>query len=79
MFKDEYDFGHFTTAISATAVASGVFVVGVAVAYGLMWLDNEFKISETIIRKLKKNKVKPPAAPYHPDQFFNMWGRYSRG
>ncbi|WP_275348171.1 hypothetical protein, partial [Xenorhabdus bovienii] len=68
----------FATALSATAIAFGVFVVGLGVAYGLMWLDNKFKISESIIKKLKEHKVKPPT-PYHPDQFFNMWGRYSRG
>ncbi|MGS0627096.1 MULTISPECIES: hypothetical protein [Photorhabdus] len=67
-----------TTAFSATAIAFGVFVVGVAVVWGLMWLDNELKISESIIKKLKEYKTKHPS-PYHPDQFFNMWGKYSRG
>ncbi|MDC9613791.1 hypothetical protein PSI19_07810 [Xenorhabdus khoisanae] len=68
----------FATALSATAIALGVFIVGLGVAYGLMLLDNEFKISESIIKKLKEHKVKTPT-PYHPDQFFDMWGRYSRG
>ncbi|CAQ82876.1 Hypothetical Protein PAU_00784 [Photorhabdus asymbiotica] len=43
-----------------------------------MWLDNEYKISKSIIKKLKECKTKHPS-PYHPDQFFNMWGRYSCG
>ncbi|CBJ88746.1 Putative membrane protein (fragment) [Xenorhabdus nematophila ATCC 19061] len=29
-------------------------------------LDNKFKISESIIKKLKEHKVKTPT-PYHPD------------
>ncbi len=48
-------------------------------AYGLYLLDDEYKISETIIKKPKENNVKTPISTYHPDQFFNMWGRYSRG
>ncbi|MBD1229031.1 hypothetical protein [Xenorhabdus griffiniae] len=68
----------FTTALSATAIAFSVFLVGVSVAYGLYYLDSKYKISETIIKNLKEYKIKPPT-PYHPDQFFNVWGRYSRG
>ncbi|NRN30820.1 hypothetical protein [Photorhabdus heterorhabditis] len=69
----------FTIAASATLVAIGVFAVGLIVAYILYRLDDEYKISETIIKKLKEGyKIKPPT-PYHPDQVFNMWGRYSRG
>ncbi|OKO98801.1 hypothetical protein [Xenorhabdus eapokensis] len=67
-----------TTTLSATAIAFGVFVVGAIVVWGLMELDNKFKISESIIQRLKEHKAKPPT-PYHPDQFFNMLGRYSRG
>ncbi|MBE8598288.1 hypothetical protein IQ209_17845 [Xenorhabdus sp. BG5] len=68
----------FATAASATVIAIGVFLIGVGVAYSLYYLDSKYKISETIIKKLKENKVKPPT-PYHPDQFFNIWSRYSRG
>ncbi|PHM74035.1 hypothetical protein [Xenorhabdus kozodoii] len=68
----------FATALSVTVISFLVFGVGLVVAYGLYRLDNEYKISESIIKKLKEYKVKPPT-PYHPDQFFNMWGRYSRG
>ncbi|PHM74038.1 hypothetical protein [Xenorhabdus kozodoii] len=67
-----------TTALSTTAIAIGVFVIGALVVWGLMLLDDELKISETIIKKLKEYKVKP-STPYHPDQFFNTWGKYSRG
>ncbi|PHM35905.1 hypothetical protein [Xenorhabdus innexi] len=68
-----------TTALSATAIAFGVFVVGAIVVWGLMELDNELKISESIIKKLKEKRTAKPPTPYHPDQFFNMWGRSLRG
>ncbi|CAQ82874.1 MULTISPECIES: hypothetical protein [Photorhabdus] len=68
----------FAIGASATLVAIGIFAAGLGVAYVLYLLDNEFKISETIIKKLKEHKIKSPT-PYHTDQFFNMWGKYSRG
>ncbi|OTA18744.1 hypothetical protein Xbed_02992 [Xenorhabdus beddingii] len=68
----------FAIGASATVVAIGVFLVGVAVVYGLYYLDSKYKISETIIKNLKEHKARSPK-PYHPDQFFNIWGRYSRG
>ncbi|WP_051690818.1 hypothetical protein [Photorhabdus australis] len=68
----------FAIGASATIVAIGIFALGVGIAYVLYLLDSKYKISETIIKKLKEYKIKPPT-PYHPDQFFSMWGRYSRG
>ncbi|WP_339427076.1 hypothetical protein [Photorhabdus heterorhabditis] len=68
-----------TAALSTTAIAIGVFIIGALVVWGLMWLDDEFKISETIIKRLKEHKVKTPISPYHPDQIFNALGRYYRG
>ncbi|OCQ52993.1 hypothetical protein Ppb6_01886 [Photorhabdus australis subsp. thailandensis] len=68
-----------TAALSTTAIAIGVFIIGALVVWGLMWLDDEFKISETIIRRLKEHKVKTPISTYHSDQIFNAWGRYYRG
>ncbi|CAQ84103.1 MULTISPECIES: hypothetical protein [Photorhabdus] len=68
-----------TAALSTTAIAIGVFIIGALVVWGLMWLDDEFKISETIIKRLKEHKAKTPISTYHPDQIFNAWGRDYRG
>ncbi|WP_445375252.1 hypothetical protein ACSLVK_05580 [Photorhabdus tasmaniensis] len=62
---------------SLLLVTLGVFVIGIGVSYALFMLDDYFKISETIIKNIKNKKINP--TPCHPDQFFNMWGRLSRG
>ncbi|EYU13553.1 hypothetical protein [Photorhabdus aegyptia] len=62
---------------SLMLVALGVFAIGFLTSLALYWLDDHFKISETIIKNIKNKKTNP--TPYHPDQFFNMWGRFSRG
>ncbi|UVO07667.1 hypothetical protein LW347_17725 [Pectobacterium polonicum] len=62
---------------SVVLIACGIFIVGFAVGFSLFWLDNKYKISETIINNLKSRKTQ--YTPYHPDQFFHAWGRYSRG
>ncbi|GKW38989.1 hypothetical protein [Pectobacterium carotovorum] len=62
---------------SVIIIAGGIFLLGVIVSFSLLWLDNEYKISETIIKSLKSHKKQ--YTPYHPDQFFHAWGRYSRG
>ncbi|MDY4334050.1 hypothetical protein SOV78_08565 [Pectobacterium brasiliense] len=62
---------------SVIIIAGGIFLLGVVVSFSLLWLDNEYKISETIIKNLKSHKKQ--YTPYHPDQFFHAWGRYSRG
>ncbi|WP_321192239.1 hypothetical protein [Photorhabdus akhurstii] len=62
---------------SLMLVALGVFAIGFLTYLSLYWLDDHFKISETIIKNIKNKKTNP--TPYHPDQFFNMWGRFSRG
>ncbi|WP_233964433.1 hypothetical protein [Pectobacterium versatile] len=62
---------------SVIIIAGGIFLLGVIVSFSLLWLDNEYKISETIIKNLKSHKKQ--YTPYHPDQFFHAWGRYSRG
>jgi hypothetical protein len=68
-----------TTGGSVLAIAGGIFLLGLGlgISYGLYLLDNELKISEKIIKHLKS--YREHNAPYHPDQFFNAWGRYSRG
>ncbi|TNH43330.1 hypothetical protein EP164_12310 [Photorhabdus luminescens subsp. sonorensis] len=62
---------------SLMLVVLGVFAIGFLTSLALYWLDDHFKISETIIKNIKNKKINQ--TPYHPDQFFNMWGRYSRG
>ncbi|MDK9423068.1 hypothetical protein HER17_03600 [Pectobacterium carotovorum] len=62
---------------SVIIIAGGIFLLGVIVSFSLLWLDNEYKISEAIIKNLKSHKKQ--YTPYHPDQFFHAWGRYSRG
>ncbi|WP_080965264.1 hypothetical protein [Pectobacterium peruviense] len=62
---------------SVIIIAGGIFLLGVVVSFSLLWLDNKYKISETIIKNLKSHKKQ--YTPYHPDQFFHAWGRYSRG
>ncbi|KOY62955.1 hypothetical protein AM629_05720 [Photorhabdus heterorhabditis] len=64
---------------SLMAVTLGVFLLGVGVSFALYWLDDHFKVSETIIKSLKNSNRKVNPTPYHPDQLFNMWGRFSRG
>ncbi|WP_242689571.1 hypothetical protein [Photorhabdus cinerea] len=64
---------------SLMAVTLGVFLLGVGVSFALYWLDDHFKVSETIIKNLKNSNRKVNPTPYHPDQLFNMWGRFSRG
>ncbi len=68
-----------TAGTSVIVVALGVFVVGLVIAVALYKLDDEFKISETIIKNLKSYRENKPETPYHPDQFFTQWGRLSRG
>ncbi|MGA3695031.1 hypothetical protein ACPAVH_04010 [Enterobacteriaceae bacterium TYF_5] len=53
--------------------------MGLVIAVALYKLDDEFKISETIIKNLKSYRENKPETPYHPDQFFTQWGRLSRG
>nr|WP_232486917.1 hypothetical protein [Pectobacterium parmentieri] len=65
------------TGTSVIFIAGGIFVVGFLVSLSLYWLDNKYKISETIINNMKSHKNQ--YTPYHPDQFFHAWGRYSRG
>ncbi len=55
---------------SLMLVALGVFAIGFLTSLALYWLDDHFKISETIIKNIKSRKVNP--TPYHPNQFFNM-------
>ncbi|CNB50559.1 hypothetical protein [Yersinia similis] len=62
---------------SVLAIAIGIFTIGVLASLILYWLDNEYKISETIIKNIKSHRVQN--SPYHADQFFNAWGRLSRG
>ncbi|MEQ9922567.1 hypothetical protein ABRQ09_17150 [Pectobacterium brasiliense] len=62
---------------SVIAISLGIFILGLGVSFALLWLDNEYKISETIIKNLKSNKKQ--YTPYHADQFFHAWGRVSRG
>ncbi|MBN3264464.1 hypothetical protein [Pectobacterium brasiliense] len=65
------------TGTSVIVIAGGVFFIGVLVTLSLYWLDNKYKISETIIKNIKSHKKQ--YTPYHPDQFFNAWGRISHG
>ncbi|MEL7627993.1 hypothetical protein AAGW04_03220 [Pectobacterium aroidearum] len=69
--------GLMATGFSVIGIAFGIFAIGVIVSLSLLWLDNEYKISETIIKNLKSHKIQ--YTPYHPDQFFHAWGRVSRG
>ncbi len=69
--------GAMVTGGSIIFIAAGIFAVGVFASLILYWLDNEYKISETIIKNLKSHRVQ--YSPYHADQFFNAWGRLSRG
>ncbi|MBN3227456.1 hypothetical protein [Pectobacterium brasiliense] len=69
--------GLMATGFSVIGIAFGIFAIGVIVSLSLLWLDNEYKISETIIKNLKSHKRQ--YTPYHPDQFFHAWGRVSRG
>lgn len=64
---------------SVIVVSVGIFLLSLAISYFLYKLDDEFKISETIIKNLKSYWEKKPETPYHPDQFFTQWGRLSRG
>lgn len=64
---------------SIIVVSVGIFLLGLAISYFLYKLDDEFKISDTIIKNLKSYREKKPETPYHPDQFFTQWGRLSRG
>ncbi|MEI7208721.1 hypothetical protein WCT90_09435 [Pectobacterium carotovorum] len=65
------------TGTSVIVIVGGIFVVGFLVSLSLYWLDNKYKISETIINNIKSHKKQ--YTPYHPDQFFNAWGGISRG
>lgn len=62
---------------SVLFIAGGIFLIGFATAFALNWLDNKYKISETIIKNITSYRVHN--SPYHADQFFNTWGRFSRG
>ncbi|MGP7974038.1 hypothetical protein ACTXA3_11120 [Proteus mirabilis] len=68
-----------TAGTSVILVALGVFTVGVLVGLLFYWLDDEFQISATIIKGLKTYRARKHETPYHPDQFFSQWGRFSRG
>ena len=66
---------------SVIAISFGIFLVGVGISIGLYMLDDHFGISESIIKELKKCR---PAksntnGEFHPDNFFNLLHRYSRG
>ncbi|WP_260513861.1 hypothetical protein [Serratia fonticola] len=69
--------GFMVAGSSVVGIAIGVFAIGLFVSFLLYWIDTEFKISEKIIKHLKSYKIHN--SPYHPDQFFNTWGRLSRG
>ncbi|CAQ82882.1 MULTISPECIES: hypothetical protein [Photorhabdus] len=62
---------------SLMLVTLGVFAIGFLTSLALYWLDDHFKMSETVIKNIKNKKIN--STPYHPDQFLNMWGRFSRG
>ncbi|WP_434527118.1 hypothetical protein [Photorhabdus asymbiotica] len=62
---------------SLMLVTLGVFAIGFLTSLALYWLDDHFKMSETVIKNIKNKKIH--STPYHPDQFLNMWGRFSRG
>ncbi|WP_445493959.1 hypothetical protein [Photorhabdus sp. SF281] len=65
---------------SLMLVSLGVFAIGLLASLSLYWLDDHFKISETIIKHLKNGKRNNiPVGTPTADQFFNMWGRFSRG
>ncbi|MBC3214514.1 MAG: hypothetical protein ACQER3_22290 [Pseudomonadota bacterium] len=65
------------TGSSVLIIAGGIFLFGVGIAFALFWLDNKYKISESIIKNMKS--YKSHNSPYHADQFFNTWGRLSHG
>ncbi|KLU16123.1 MULTISPECIES: hypothetical protein [Xenorhabdus] len=69
----------FAIGASAAVVAIGVFAIGLGIAALLYFVDDQFKISESIIKRLKEGYKEKSPTPYHPDQLFNLWGRYSRG
>ncbi|HHQ6578721.1 TPA: hypothetical protein ACSTJ2_000658 [Serratia fonticola] len=69
--------GFMVAGSSVVGIAIGVFAIGLFVSFLLYWIDTEFKISEKIIKHFKSYKIHN--SPYHPDQFFNTWGRLSRG
>lgn len=69
--------GFMVAGSSVVGIAIGVFAIGLFVSFLLYWIDTEFKISEKIIKHLKSYKIHN--SPYHPNQFFNTWGRLSRG
>ncbi|WMT12336.1 hypothetical protein [Serratia fonticola] len=69
--------GFMVAGSSVVGIAIAVFAIGLFVSLLLYWIDTEFKISEKIIKHLKSYKIHN--SPYHPDQFFNTWGRLSRG
>lgn len=71
--------GALTAGVSVIAIAIGVFVVGALIAYALYKLDDEYGISEAIVDALKSHRPPKPETPYHPDQFFTLLGRHSRG
>ncbi|MFN3070185.1 hypothetical protein ACKWMY_18985 [Serratia sp. J2] len=69
--------GFMVAGSSVVGIAIAVFAIGLFVSLLLYWIDTEFQISEKIIKHLKSYKIHN--SPYHPDQFFNTWGRLSRG
>ncbi|MEH0831983.1 hypothetical protein [Pectobacterium cacticida] len=69
--------GFMVTGGSVIIITLGIFAFGVVVSFSLLWLDNKYKISETIIKHLKTHRKHD--TPYHPDQFFHAWGRISHG
>ncbi|HBE9078054.1 hypothetical protein [Serratia fonticola] len=69
--------GFMVAGSSVVGIAIAVFAIGLFVSLLLYWIDTEFKISEKTIKHLKSYKIHN--SPYHPDQFFNTWGRLSRG
>ncbi|WP_162473714.1 hypothetical protein, partial [Serratia microhaemolytica] len=63
-------------------IAVGIFLIGVAVSYGLNALDTHFKITERIINALKNqqnDKHTQSYAPYGTEPSFDSWGHFSGG
>lgn len=71
--------GALAAGVSVIAVAIGVFIVGALISYALYKLDDEFGISESIIKALKAKRPNKPVPLGHPQQMFTTWGLRSRG
>lgn len=55
-----------------------LLLIGIGVTWFLYNIDEQFKISETIIKNIKSYRNLKPES-YHPDQFFNQWAKFSHG